>query len=137
MSSGGIGFQNSAQTKGNAKGVIEKTFAPEFLNRLDAPIAFKPLDTIVIKSIVEKFIKELNLQLLDKRVFIKLTDQASEWLAVNGFDNKYGARPMQRLIQEKIKKPLAEEILFGELSDGGNVLIEVSDNDLTFNFQIV
>lgn len=137
LSSGGIGFQNSAQTKGNAKGVIEKTFAPEFLNRLDARIAFNPLDTIVIKSIVEKFIKELNLQLLDKRVFIKLTDQASEWLAVNGFDNKYGARPMQRLIQEKIKKPLAEEILFGELSDGGNVLVEVSDDDLTFDFQIV
>lgn len=135
ISSGGIGFQNSAETKGVAKGVIERTFAPEFLNRLDARVAFKPLDTEIIKSIVKKFIGELNAQLFEKRVFIKLSDDALEWLAKNGFDNKYGARPMQRLIQEQIKKPLAEEILFGRLSDGGSVLINIVDDKPLLNFQ--
>jgi ATP-dependent Clp protease ATP-binding subunit ClpA len=137
LSSGGIGFQNSAETKGIAQGAIERTFAPEFLNRLDARIAFKPLNNVVIKFIVNKFISELNMQLIEKRVFIKLADSALEWLAKNGFDNKYGARPMQRLIQEKIKKPLAEEILFGKLSEGGSVMVTLSDDsdELTFNFQ--
>ena len=134
ISSGGIGFQNSAETKGVARGAIEKTFAPEFLNRLDARVAFKPLDITIIKSIVRKFIDELNIQLTEKKVIIELSVEAHNWLSVNGFDGKYGARPMQRLIQEKIKKTLAEQILFGKLSFGGRVLIEVENNDLSFNF---
>ena len=73
--------------------------------------------------------------MLDKRVFIKLTDEAAEWLAAHGFDSRYGARPMQRLIQEKIKKPLAEEILFGKLTDGGNVSVNVVDDELVFDYQ--
>ncbi len=134
LSSGGIGFQNAADTKGSAKGAIERTFTPEFLNRLDARVAFKALDLSVIKLIVDKFIKELNAQLMEKRVIVKLDDSAKKWLAENGFDSKYGARPMQRLIHEKIKKPLAEEILFGELTDGGSVAVSEKDNELVLNF---
>jgi len=134
LSSGGMGFKNQASTKGQGKGAIERTFTPEFLNRLDAWVAFKPLDLEVIKLIVDKFINELNGQLAEKRVLIKLTEQAREWLAKNGFDGKYGARPMARLIHEKIKQPLANEILFGKLTDGGSVLVEEKDNELVLTF---
>jgi ATP-dependent Clp protease ATP-binding subunit ClpA len=130
LSSGGIGFQNEAGTKGTAKGAIERTFTPEFLNRLDARVAFKPLDVEVIKLIVDKFIKELNAQLIEKRIVVKLNDEARLWLAAKGFDSKYGARPMQRLIQSKIKQPLAKEILFGSLDDGGSVTVIVKDDEL-------
>ncbi|MEZ5346365.1 MAG: ATP-dependent Clp protease ATP-binding subunit ClpA [Pyrinomonadaceae bacterium] len=134
LSSGGIGFQNDAGTKGSAKGAIERTFTPEFLNRLDARVAFKPLDLEVIKLIVDKFIKELNAQMMEKRVIIKLDESAKVWLAENGFDSKYGARPMQRLIHEKIKKPLAQEILFGKLKDGGSVSVSEKDGELVLNY---
>lgn len=130
LSSGGVGFRNSSDTKGNAKGVIERTFTPEFRNRLDAWVPFKPLDLDVIKLIVDKFIKELNGQLAEKRVLVKLTETAREWLAKNGFDPRYGARPMSRLIHDKIKQPLAKEILFGKLSDGGSMLVDVKSDDL-------
>ena len=134
LSSGGVGFRNSADTKGNAKGVIERTFTPEFRNRLDAWIPFKALDLEVIQSIVDKFINELNGQLAEKRVLINLTDAAREWLAVNGFDARYGARPMARLIHEKIKQPLANEILFGKLVEGGSVTVEVEENVIKLLF---
>ncbi|MBK6750191.1 MAG: ATP-dependent Clp protease ATP-binding subunit ClpA [Pyrinomonadaceae bacterium] len=130
LSSGGMGFRNSADTKGNAKGVIERTFTPEFRNRLDAWVPFKPLDLEVIKLIVDKFINELNGQLAEKRVLVKLTEQAREWLAKNGFDARYGARPMSRLIHEMIKQPLANEILFGKLTDGGSALVDEKEGDL-------
>ena len=130
LSSGGMGFRNSSDTKGNARGVIERTFTPEFRNRLDAWVPFKALDMDVIKLIVDKFINELNGQLAEKRVLVKLTEEAREWLAKNGFDARYGARPMARLIHEKIKQPLANEILFGKLADGGSSLVEVKDDDL-------
>lgn len=130
LSSGGVGFRNQAETKGNAKGAIERTFSPEFRNRLDAWVAFKPLDFKVIKLIVDKFIKELNGQLAEKRVLVKLEESAREWLAKNGFDARYGARPMSRLIHERIKKPLAEEILFGKLTEGGSVLVEEDEDKL-------
>ncbi|MBK8465971.1 MAG: ATP-dependent Clp protease ATP-binding subunit ClpA [Chloracidobacterium sp.] len=133
LSSGGMGFRNSSDTKGNAKGVIERTFTPEFRNRLDAWVPFKPLDLDVIKLIVDKFTKELNGQLAEKRVLVKLTEEAREWLAKNGFDARYGARPMSRLIHEKIKQPLANEILFGKLADGGSALVEVKDDNLKLN----
>lgn len=134
LSSGGVGFRNASSTKGNAKGVIERTFTPEFRNRLDAWVAFKPLDIDVIKLIVNKFINELNGQLAEKRVIIRLTDDAREWLAKNGFDARYGARPMARLIHEKIKQPLANEILFGKLTDGGSVNVKVVNGGLSMKF---
>lgn len=134
LSSGGMGFRNSTDTKGNAKGVIERTFTPEFRNRLDAWVPFKPLDLEVIKLIVDKFINELNGQLAEKRVLVKLTEEAREWLAINGFDARYGARPMARLIHEKIKQPLANEILFGKLTDGGSALADVADVTLELKF---
>lgn len=134
LSSGGVGFRNASDTKGNAKGVIERTFTPEFRNRLDAWVPFKPLDIDIIKLIVDKFIKELNGQLAEKRVLVKLTEEAREWLAINGFDARYGARPMSRLIHEMIKQPLANEILFGKLTDGGSALVEEKDGELTLKF---
>ncbi len=134
LSSGGVGFRNQAETKGQAKGAIERTFTPEFRNRLDAWVPFKALDLTNITSIVDKFIKELNGQLAEKRVLIKLDEPAKEWMAKNGFDGKYGARPMARLIHDKIKQPLAHEILFGKLSDGGSVAVSVTDDELVLNF---
>lgn len=134
LSSGGVGFRNAASTKGSAKGAIERTFTPEFRNRLDAWVAFKPLDIDVITLIVDKFINELNGQLAEKRVLVKLTDEARVWLAKNGFDPRYGARPMSRLIHEKIKQPLANEILFGKLSDGGSVEVGANENELVLSF---
>jgi len=134
LSSGGVGFRNQTETKGQAKGVIERTFTPEFRNRLDAWVPFKALDLDIIKLIVDKFIKELNGQLMEKRVLIKLDDAAREWLAKNGFDARYGARPMSRLIHEKIKQPLANEILFGKLVDGGSVTVTEKEGELKLNF---
>jgi len=134
LSSGGVGFRNQSETKGQAKGAIERTFSPEFRNRLDAWVPFKALDLENIKLIVDKFIKELNGQLAEKRVLVKLDESAKEWLAKNGFDGKYGARPMARLIHDKIKQPLAHEILFGKLTDGGSVAIEEKDDELVLNF---
>ena len=134
LSSGGVGFRNASDTKGSARGAIERTFTPEFRNRLDAWVAFKALDIEIIKSIVDKFIKELNGQLAEKRVLVKLDESAREWLAKNGFDARYGARPMARLIHEKIKQPLAQEILFGKLTDGGSVRVTEKDGELALNF---
>ena len=130
LSSGGVGFRNQAETKGQAKGAIERTFSPEFRNRLDAWVAFHALDLENIKLVVDKFIKELNGQIAEKKVSVKLTETAREWLAKNGFDPKFGARPMSRLIHDKIKQPLAHEVLFGKLADGGEVLVEAKDGNL-------
>ena len=132
LSSGGVGFRNQAESKGNAKGAIERTFSPEFRNRLDAWVPFKALDVEKIKLIVEKFIKELNGQLAEKRVIVKLEESAREWLAKNGFDARYGARPMSRLIHDKIKQPLAQEILFGKLTDGGSVWLKKKTGIIKF-----
>jgi ATP-dependent Clp protease ATP-binding subunit ClpA len=88
-----------------------------------------------ITLIVDKFINELNGQLAEKRVLVILEDSAKEWLAKNGFDAKYGARPMARLIHDKIKQPLASEILFGKLTDGGSVSVEEKDGELVLNFK--
>jgi ATP-dependent Clp protease ATP-binding subunit ClpA len=134
LSSGGMGFRNQADTKGQAKGAIERTFTPEFRNRLDAWVPFKALDIDVIKLIVDKFINELNGQLAEKRVIVRLEESAREWLAKNGFDSRYGARPMARLIHNKIKQPLANEILFGKLAHGGSANVSAVDDDLQLNF---
>lgn len=134
LSSGGVGFRNAAETKGSAKGAIERTFTPEFRNRLDAWVAFKPLDLDVIKLIVDKFIRELNGQLAEKRVAVILSEASRDWMAKNGFDSRYGARPMARLIHEKIKKPLANEILFGELANGGTAEVMIVGNDIELKY---
>jgi ATP-dependent Clp protease ATP-binding subunit ClpA len=129
LNEGGIGFQKDAG-KGQGRGAIERAFSPEFRNRLDAWIAFKSLGFEVIERIVDKFIAELNAQLKDKKVVVKVSTEARMWLAKRGFDRLNGARPMARLIQSKIKEPLAEELLFGDAQLDGEVQIEEKDNDL-------
>jgi ATP-dependent Clp protease ATP-binding subunit ClpA len=129
MSRASIGFtkQNHAS---DGMAAIKKMFTPEFRNRLDGIIQFKPLATSIIKGVVDKFFAELQVQLEDKRVVLQLDDAARTWFAEKGYDEQMGARPMQRLIQEKLKKPLAEMILFGELAEeGGEVLISVDADD--------
>lgn len=133
MSESGIGFQKD-QGKGQGRGAIERTFSPEFRNRLDAWIAFKALDAHVIEQIVDKFIAELNEQLVEKNVVVKLSPEARSWLAQRGFDRLLGARPMARLIQSKIKEPLAEKILFDSEPVAGEVLVELEKEALTLKF---
>ncbi|MDP1663804.1 MAG: ATP-dependent Clp protease ATP-binding subunit ClpA [Methylobacter sp.] len=126
-----IGFTHQDHATDSLK-VIEKGFSPEFRNRLDAIIQFKPLDISIVGHVVDKFIFELEALLADKHVTLALDADARLWLAENGCDPKMGARPMARLIQEKIKKPLANDLLFGELAHGGHVRIYVKDNELNF-----
>ena len=134
MSAGGIGFHGNTG-KGKGRGAIERTFSPEFRNRLDAWIAFEPLSFEVVERVVDKFIGELSAQLVSKQITVKLTEAARAWLAHHGFDRLNGARPMARLIQKKIKAPLAEELLFGQTETGGNVLVDVQDDELVLRFQ--
>jgi ATP-dependent Clp protease ATP-binding subunit ClpA len=117
-----IGFTHQDHTTDGME-AIKKMFSPEFRNRLDAIVQFAPLTLEVIKTVVDKFLMELQTQLDDKRVTLEISEDVREWLAVNGYDEKMGARPMARLIQEKLKKPLAEEILFGTLSQGGGTVV--------------
>ena len=111
-------------------------FTPEFRNRLDAMVAFAPLPPEVIRQVVEKFVLQLEAQLADRDVTIELTDEAADWLAENGYDETFGARPLARVIQEHIKKPLADELLFGKLEHGGTVRVlvegEGGEQKLTF-----
>jgi ATP-dependent Clp protease ATP-binding subunit ClpA len=112
--------------------VIDKIFSPEFRNRLDAIIQFKPLDLDIIGNVVDKFVFELESQLADKNVSLLLAPEARAWLAEHGCDPLMGARPMKRVIQEQIKRPLAEELLFGKLSSGGSIRISVKNGKLAF-----
>ncbi len=134
LSAGGIGFQSNSTGRGKGRGAIERTFSPEFRNRLDAWIAFEPLTFPVIERVVDKFIGELNAQLVEQKATVRLTEAARAWLAAHGFDRQFGARPMARLIQTKIKAPLADEILFGKIATGGEVLVDVQDDDLALRF---
>ncbi|MBU3055873.1 ATP-dependent Clp protease ATP-binding subunit ClpA [Pseudomonas indica] len=130
-----IGFTQQDHSS-DAMEVIKKSFTPEFRNRLDTIIQFGRLSHEVIKSIVDKFLTELQAQLEDKRVQLDVTDSARGWLAERGYDVQMGARPMARLIQDKIKRPLAEEILFGELAEhGGIVHIDIKDGELSFDYE--
>ncbi len=114
---------------------VKKTFTPEFRNRLDAIIQFKPLDRRTIVHVVDKFIVQLEAQLEEKKVMLHVDESAREWLAEKGYDEKMGARPMARVIQEHIKKPLAEEVLFGHLSNGGDVHIFARNGGIELEFE--
>ncbi|SHE23443.1 ATP-dependent Clp protease ATP-binding subunit ClpA [methanotrophic endosymbiont of Bathymodiolus puteoserpentis (Logatchev)] len=129
-----IGFTQQEHSSDSMR-VVEKTFSPEFRNRLDSIIQFKPLDIAVVGSVVDKFIFELETLLLEKNVTFSLDPEARLWLAENGCDPKMGARPMARLIQEKIKKPLANDLLFGKLERGGHVHVIVQDKELAFTIE--
>jgi ATP-dependent Clp protease ATP-binding subunit ClpA len=128
-----IGFGNQEKL-GTTDEAVNKFFAPEFRNRLDGIIKFKKLEHSVMIKVVDKFIKEMNSLVSDKNVFVQLTDQTKEFLITKGFDPKMGARPMQRVIDDKIKKPLSREILFGRLVNGGIVKIDYVSNDLVFEY---
>ena len=124
-----IGF-NRDRREGEDTAAIERQFTPEFRNRLDAVISFAPLPKPVTMQIVEKFVLQLEAQLMDRHVSIEITEAAAEWLADKGYDEKMGARPLGRVIQEHIKKPLAEELLFGKLAKGGLVKVGVRKGQL-------
>jgi ATP-dependent Clp protease ATP-binding subunit ClpA len=117
------------------KQAIERAFAPEFRNRLDAWIAFDSLPPEIIKLVVDKLVGELLAQLKDKKVAMELSPEARDWLAEHGFDAQFGARPMARLIQSELKKPLADELLFGRLKGGGKVRVEVEGGKLVLRYQ--
>jgi ATP-dependent Clp protease ATP-binding subunit ClpA len=133
LSEGGIGFQKD-KGRGQGRGAIERAFNPEFRNRLDAWIAFQSLDRAVIEKIVDKFVSELNDQLKEKKLTVVLTTEARAWLAEHGFDRLYGARPMGRLIQSKLKEPLAEKILFADEQSRGEVVVSVVNDELALKF---
>ena len=124
-----LGF-GRARREGEDTAAVERTFSPEFRNRLDAVIPFAPLPKEIILRVVEKFVLQLEAQLLDRNVQIELSPEAAEWLGDRGYDDKMGARPLGRIIQENIKKPLAEELLFGKLTKGGLVRVLVKDDAL-------
>ncbi|MGV6813049.1 MAG: ATP-dependent Clp protease ATP-binding subunit ClpA [Brevirhabdus sp.] len=129
-----IGFGRDRR-EGEDTAAIERMFTPEFRNRLDAVVSFAPLGKEVILQVVEKFVLQLEAQLMDRDVTIELTRKAAEWLADKGYDDKMGARPLGRVIQEHIKKPLAEELLFGKLSKGGLVKVGIKDGKIDLRFE--
>lgn len=127
-----IGFGRE-KVSGEDEAAIKRLFTPEFRNRLDAIVTFKQLKPDVISKVVEKFILQLEMQLADRHISIELTEDAGKWLAENGYDELYGARPLARVIQENIKKPLADEILFGKLVKGGHILVKLVDGKIAFD----
>ena len=132
MQKAAIGFGRERR-EGEDTAAIERTFTPEFRNRLDAVISFAPLSREVVVHVVEKFVLQLEAQLMDRNVHIELTSEAADWLAEKGYDDKMGARPLGRVIQEYIKKPLAEELLFGRLQKGGMVLVKIEGDKPAFD----
>jgi len=134
MSKPALGF-GRAEREGEDKDAINRMFMPEFRNRLDAIIGFDQLTPEVVTHVVNKFIFKLEAQLADRHIHIELTESARAWLATKGYDKSNGARPLARLIAEKIKKPLADEVLFGKLAKGGTVRIDLKEGELTFAFE--
>jgi ATP-dependent Clp protease ATP-binding subunit ClpA len=133
MAKPAVGFGREARV-GEDEEAINRMFTPEFRNRLDAVIGFKNLSPEVMNQVVDKFIIQLEAQLADRNVIVELSDPARKWLAKKGYDPKFGARPLARVIQEHIKKPLAEELLFGKLAKGGTVEVEIEDGEPVFSF---
>ncbi len=135
MSRASMGFQSQDHSS-DASEMIKKTFSPEFRNRLDGIIQFNPLPLEVIKTVVDKFLVELQVQLDEQKVQIEVSDKAREWLVENGYDKNMGARPMQRLIQDTIKKELAEQILFGDLSkNGGIAYVDLKKGKISIKYE--
>ena len=130
----GIGF-GRGKVSDEDEAAIKRLFTPEFRNRLDAVVTFKSLSQDVIRNVVQKFILQLEAQLADRNVTLELSDAAGDWLAKNGYDELYGARPLARVIQEHIKKPLADEILFGRLVRGGHVRLDLRDGKIVFEIE--
>ena len=131
MAREGVGF-GSVERVGEDEEAIKRMFTPEFRNRLDATIAFDYLPPAIVSRVIDKFILQLELQLQERDVHISVADDAKAWLIERGYDRMYGARPLGRLIQEKIKQPLAEELLFGKLVHGGEVRVHTKDDGLGF-----
>jgi ATP-dependent Clp protease ATP-binding subunit ClpA len=132
----GIGFGAGKKDHEN-EAAIKNLFTPEFRNRLDATISFRGLPPEIVRNVVQKFIIQLEAQLAERNVQIEITDRAADWLATRGYDEAFGARPLSRLIQEKVKKPMADELLFGKLKHGGIVKIDLDParpDDLAFNY---
>ncbi len=136
MSKPAMGFGRSTR-EGDDSEAIKRLFTPEFRNRLDAIIPFRALSPQIVRAIVDKFVRELAAQLADRRVHIEVDEAARNWLAERGYDPLYGARPLARVIQEHIKRPLADELLFGQLAKGGKVLITIENDMPAFRFSPV
>jgi ATP-dependent Clp protease ATP-binding subunit ClpA len=134
MAKAAIGFGRDRR-EGEDTAAIERMFTPEFRNRLDAVISFAPLSKEVIHQVVEKFVLQLEAQLMDRNVHIELSPEAAAWLGEKGYDDRMGARPLGRVIQENLKKPLAEELLFGKLQKGGVVRVGVKDDKLDLHYE--
>jgi ATP-dependent Clp protease ATP-binding subunit ClpA len=127
-----LGLGAADSSGGAASKEVERTFSPEFRNRLDSVIYFNPLDMKTMEQVVNKQVLELESQLMAKGVDVDVTSEAREWLAKRGYDRLMGARPLNRVMQDQIKKPLAEEILFGKLENGGEVKITIKNDELVF-----
>jgi len=131
-----IGF-GRGKREGEDSEAIKRLFTPEFRNRLDAVVPFKALTAETVGRVVEKFVLQLEAQLSDRNVTFELSTEATRWLAERGYDEAFGARPLARLIQDQIKKPLADEILFGRLLRGGTVRVLLKDDQSGLTFDII
>jgi ATP-dependent Clp protease ATP-binding subunit ClpA len=134
MSRPSIGFTRQDHSTDGME-AIRRMFSPEFRNRLDAVVQFNGLDPTVLTQVVDKFIFELEAQLQEQQVTIEVDEAARLWLAEHGYDPKMGARPMARIIQQHVKKPLAEELLFGKLANGGHLIVSEADGELKFTIE--
>lgn len=135
MAAEAIGFGNQSSSKSKGKQALEKLFTPEFRNRLDAIVHFNPLPQEIMEKVVDKFVNELDHQLMDKNVTLRLSDEARAYLAEKGYDKAFGARPLRRLVDTEIKEPLAKEILFGDLKDGGTADIGYDEAAKALQFE--
>jgi len=134
LSQRGLGFGDADATgtrSPDSDKAIERLFSPEFRNRLDARIQFQPLSSGVMERIVDKFIAQLSGLLIEKKVRIELTDPARRWLAERGFDPAFGARPLARVVEDTVKRPLTDELLFGKLQAGGTAVIDLEGDGIT------
>ena len=129
-----IGF-NSRRSNNDNQDAINKLFTPEFRNRIDSTIHFNHLSKKIVLSIVDKFIIEVEAQLDDKGITLSLNADTKKYLANKGYDEVYGARELSRIIQEEIKKPIAEELIFGKISKGGHISISLKDNKIRFEYK--
>jgi ATP-dependent Clp protease ATP-binding subunit ClpA len=146
MSAKSIGFTESSGSDGRdealrrvaagkSKAAIERVFSPEFRNRLDAIVTFQSLTPEGMETIVEKFVLQLESQLAERRIAITLDPEARGWLARKGYDPIFGARPLARVVQKEVRDPLTDQILFGQLENGGTVTIGVANDALTFAYE--